>query len=99
MLFRSNVETWTEVAVDIPCGIDQSSKRSDAEKVEANMTVVLYDAVARMPISFAEIWGVKDRLVLTHRFGVAITAITYGIVAPVVLGPSGIRLQLQKVEV
>ena len=93
----ADVETWTENTTDIPCGIEQASKQS--EKVEANMTVVLYDAIARLPIAQAEVWNVKDRLILTQRFGTAITAITYGIVAPVTRGPSGIRLQLQKVEV
>lgn len=95
----ADVEVWTEDMTDIPCGIDQTSKRSDAEKVESNMTVVLYDAVARLPISQAEVWNVKDRFILTQRFGSAITPITYGITAPVIRGPSGIRLQLQKVEV
>lgn len=95
----ADVETWTEIAVDIPCGIDQTSKRSDAEKVESNMTVVVYDAVVRLPLAQAEQWNIKDRLLLTHRFGTAITPITYGVAAPVVRGPSGIRLNLQKVEV
>ena len=95
----ADIEVWTESTVDIPCGIDQASMRSDAEKVEQKMTVVLYDAVVRLPLSQAEVWDMKDRLVLTQRFGSAITPITYGISSPIVRGPSGIRMNLQKIEV
>jgi len=93
------IEVWTENTTDIPCGIEQGNQRQTNEKIEDNMTVVTYDAIVRLPISLAEIWDIKDRLILTKRFGVAITPIAYGIVAPVMRGPSGIRLLLQKIEV
>lgn len=95
----AEVEVWTENITDIPCGIDQDANRTNYENVKSNMTVVLHDAIARLPISQAESWDVKDRFILTQRFGSVITPITYGIAAPIVRGPSGIRLILEKVEV
>ena len=90
------VSGWTENTTDIPCGIEQ---QVGAENMTPDMTVVTYDATVRLPLNQAEVWGTKDRLILTKRFGEAITAITYGVVAPVQRGPSGIRLLLQKIEV
>lgn len=95
--YGAEKSSWTENSTDILCGIKQETNKS--ETVQSNMTVVNYDAIARMSIDQAEVWNIKDRLILTKRFGVAITSITYGIVAPIVRGPSGIRLILQKVEV
>ena len=90
------VDAWTENSTDIPCGVEQQSGN---ENMSPDKTVVTYDAVARLPIAQAEVWSTKDRLILTKRFGEAITSIVYGIVAPVQRGPSGIRLLLQKVVV
>ena len=90
------VSAWTENITDIPCGIEQ---QTGTENMGPDKVVVTYDAVVRLPISQAEVWSVKDRLILTKRFGTAITPITYGIAAPVQRGPSGIRLLLQKIEV
>jgi hypothetical protein len=92
------VSSWEESMTDIPCGIEQGSGRI-SEEVEKDKTIVTYDAIARLPISQAEVWNIKDRLIVTKRFGTAITPITYDVAAPVRRGPSGIRLVLKKVEV
>lgn len=96
--YNEVVSTWTENVTDIPCGIEQGSGRV-AEEIEAEKTLVTYDAVIRLPISQAEVWDVRDRLILTKRFGSGITPITYDIASPIQRGPSGIRLLLKKVVV
>lgn len=88
------VEAWTEDVTDIPCGIDQ---RPGSESNNPTDVAVTYDATVRLPISQADTWDVKDRLLLTQRFGSAVTNITYWIASPVQRGPSGIRLLLKKV--
>lgn len=92
------VPTWTENVTDIVCGIEQGSGRI-GEQIQEDKTVVMYDAIARLPIAQAENWNIKDRFILTKRFGESITAITYDVAAPVIRGSSGIRLVLKKVEV
>lgn len=92
------VPAWTENTTDIVCGIQQGSGRI-SEQIQDDKTVVTYDAIARLPISQAEVWNIKDKFILTKRFGVAITPITYDVAAPIQRGPSGIRLILKKVEV
>lgn len=96
--YGGSVDVWTENSTDIPCGIEQGSGRI-AEDVNADNTVVTYDATARLPINQAEVWNIKDRLIVTKRFGESITPIVYGIAAPVQRGPSGIQLLLKKIEV
>ncbi len=89
------IEVWTENTTDIPCGIDQ---RPGSETLQTTGVLVSWDATIRLPIDQADVWDVKDRLLLTQRFGTAITNITYWISSPVQRGPSGIRLLLKKVE-
>lgn len=93
--YNSPIEVWTESMTDIPCGIDQ---KPGSESSGATDVAVTYDTTIRLPIDQAEVWDVKDRLLLTQRFGSAITSITYWISSPVQRGPSGIRLLLKKVE-
>jgi hypothetical protein len=92
--YNSPQETWTEDTTDIPCGIEQ---QAGSEDISDTRTTVTYDATIRLPISQADIWDVKDRLLLTRRFGSAILPITYWIASPVQRGPSAIRLLLKKV--
>lgn len=93
--YNSPVETWTENATDIPCGIDQ---QAGSENLGAGNVTVTYDAVVRLPISQADVWDVKDRLLLTKRFGVAVTNIAYWVASPIQRGPSGLRMLLRKVD-
>ena len=88
------VPTWTEAATDIECGLEQTP---GSERGRADMTTLTWDATMRLPIGTSI--DAKDRLKVTKRFGVAITAIEYGIAGPIQRGPSGIRLRLQEVDV
>lgn len=90
---------WTENLTDIPCGIEHKNSTPESEQVESRYTTIEYDAIVRLPISQAEVWDVKDRVIITKRFGASVTPVVYGIAAPVLIGPSGIRLILRKVEV
>lgn len=92
--YGAPVEVWTENTTDIPCGLDS---RPGSESHNPTGVAVIYDATVRLPISQADVWDVKDRLLLTQRFGSAVTNITYWIASPVQRGPSGIRLLLKKV--
>lgn len=94
--YNDEVETWTESSTDIPCGIEQGA---GSERLGEQNVVVTYDAVVRLPITQAEVWDVKDRLILTKRYGTSITSITYSIVSPIQRGATGIRMLLQKVVV
>lgn len=91
-------DVWTEVTVDISCGIDQDKQRQDAEKIESRKTLVQNEAVVRLPLSQAGQWNIKDKLRLTHRFGTAITPIDYDLVSPEIAGPSAIRFKLKVTE-
>jgi len=88
------VEAYPDQAGSITCGLDM---RPGAERHQQSMTTLEYDATLRLPI--ATVIDVKDRLKITHRFGEAVTNLTYEIAGPVQRGPSGIRLLLKKVDV
>lgn len=94
--YGSPVETWTENVTDIPCGVDQRNDKS--EELQKDMTVTLHDATIRLPFNQSEVWNIKDKIIVTKRFGTAITPIVYGIVSPVRTGASGVLLKVQKVE-
>lgn len=97
--YNEQKSVWEEDETDIPCGIEQKARGDDSESVQNTHTEVRYDAIARLPISQAEVWDIKDKLIVTKRFGSSITPIEYGIAAPIERGPSGIVIKLKKVEV
>ena len=74
------------------CGLDS---RSGSERHGAEMTVIQYDAVLRLPLHAA----IKetDRIGINGRFGEFIETVTYEIVSPIQRGPSGFRVLLRKI--
>lgn len=88
------VETWPVDGADLVCGLDM---RPGSERHGADMTVLMYDATLRLPITAA--LDAKDRVKVTKRFDEALgTALVYEIVGPIQRGPSGVRLLLKRVE-
>ena len=94
--YGSPIESWAEDTTDIPCGINQAA---GSEVFGATEMTVEYDATIRLPLSQADVWDAKDRLILTKMFGLVITPIVYEVASPVQRGPSAIRLLLRKVIV
>jgi head-tail adaptor len=93
--FGEPVETWTDAAASISCGLDM---RPGRETPLANMTTLAYDATIRLSIT--TVIDARDRIKVTYRFGELLsTALVYRIEAPIQRGPSGIRLTLRRVEV
>lgn len=85
------VGAWSAGTAQV-CGLDM---RGGKEVHGNDNTIVITDATIRLP--FDTVVDMRDHITVTHRFGVAITPIVYGIVGPIRRGPSGIRLDLQKV--
>jgi len=93
--FGEMVETFTEDATAILLGLDM---RPGSERHGTDMTVTTYDATARLPIGTSI--DVKDKIRVTKRFGETLgTALLYEVSAPVRRGPSGVRVELRKVNV
>lgn len=89
------VETWTDAAAAIDCGLDM---RPGRETPGEDMTVLAYDATLRLAITTTI--DAKDRIKITKRFGETLgTALVFRIEGPVQRGPSGIRLLLRRVDV
>lgn len=87
------VEAWTETGGTVDCGLDM---RPGTEQHRDTMSTVEYDATLRLPIT--QTLDAKDRWKMTHRFGEAVTNITYRIEGPIQRGPSGIRVRLRRVD-
>lgn len=93
--FGEMVETFTESVTATALGLDM---RPGNERHGADMTVTTYDATARLPIATSI--DVKDRIRVTKRFGETLgTPLVFEVSAPVQRGPSGVRVQLRKVNV
>lgn len=89
------VDVWTEDTTDRKCGLDQSP---GSERSRTSDTLIVYDAVIRLPLS--EAWNEKDKIKILKRFGETLgTPIEYGIISPIQRGPSGIRMLLRKISV
>lgn len=88
--FGQPVETWT-AGDAIACGFNPKGGR---EVNAGEATPIITDASVRLPIDTA--LDRKDRVQITHRFGVAITAQTYEIIGEPRRGPSGLQLDLRR---
>jgi hypothetical protein len=76
------------------CALDQ---RPGSERHGEDSTKIQYDATLRIAITAEP--DVKDRVMVTHRFGEALAAnLVYEIAGPIQRGPSGIQLLLRKIE-
>ena len=83
--------TWTDGRV-LRCGLDPT--RGD-ERHSATNANVLYDATLRLPIDTTV--DMRDRIKVIHRFGVAVPAQVYEIVAPARRGATCVKLELRRV--
>lgn len=80
---------WTDGA-STACGLAPNKHN----EVMAGAQVVLSDAVLRLPID--TVIGARDRVTVTHRFGVALgTALVYELLGEPMRGPSGLRINLR----
>ena len=92
--FGEMVETFADGSAQV-CGLDM---RPGSERKGKESTVVMYDATLRLAITSTP--SAKDRIKITKRYGETLsTALVFGIVGPIQRGPSGIRLQLKKLEI
>ena len=91
--YNEPIESFTQAATATVCGLEM---KSGAEKDKETMTLIEYDAILRLPITF--VIDYKDRFKVTKRYGESITALTFEVVSPVQRGASGLRVLLRKVE-
>jgi head-tail adaptor len=85
------VPTWTDGTAQA-CGVYPKGLR---ESHNVSNTTVQYDATIRLPVG--TVVDMRDRVKVTHRFGVAVTNVTYGIIGPVRRGASGVQIDVRLV--
>lgn len=86
--------------VAIPCGFGYAPLGRAPEVVLEDGTTVTVDAQVRLRVADGDAARAVDRFKLTHRFGEALnTPQVFEIVGLPRRGPSGIVLQLRKVDV
>ena len=91
--YNQLIRTWADGA-PIACGLDPTGGR---EVTRADSTVVFTDATIRLPLD--TVIDPAYRIEVISRFGEElIDAVVYGIIGEVQLGPSGLVLDLQKVQ-
>ncbi len=81
--------TYTPAATSLACGLNESPSREMMNQVPG------VEAALRLPA--ATTLDVRDRIRLTHRFGVAVTAVDYEIAGLPRLGSSGLVVPLKRV--
>jgi len=82
-------QSWTDGAAT-RCGLNMATQR----EVMDGTQVVLADAVLRLPI--ATVIGARDRVTVTHRFGVALNPVlNYEWIGEPMRGASGLRVNLR----
>lgn len=81
--------TYPPEASSTPCGLEM---KSGEERDRDTMTLVQYDAILRLPITFTI--DVRDRFQVTKRQGESITPLTFELRSPPQRGVSGIRVLL-----
>jgi len=94
--FGERVETWTDGAA-LACGFNPKGGREVAGGggEVAGATVILTDASVRLPIA-TEV-DRKDRIKITHRFGVELAAPSvFEVIGEARRGPSGLQLDLRR---
>ena len=92
--YNEQIEAFTQAQVSTMCGLEM---KAGNETDKDTMTLIEYDAILRLPITFTIDY--KDRFKVTKRHGENITALTFEIVSPVQRGASGLRVLLRRVEV
>lgn len=85
------IPVYTQSAATV-CGVKMNTARENWRK---DATVTHIDATIRLPIGTS----IKstDRVTITHRFGVAITSMTFEVVGQIRRGPSGLQVDLLQV--
>jgi len=76
----------------IACGVNMSPSK---ESRTTTMNVERIDATIRLPIGTSI--KATDRVKVTHRYGVAITAIVFEVVGSIRRGPSGLQVDISQV--
>ena len=90
--YGQRVETWTDGAA-LACGFNPKGGR---EVPGPEASPIITDASVRLPIDTSV--DRKDRVKVTHRFGVALGAAqVFEVVGEPRRGPSGLQLDLRKV--
>lgn len=82
-------DTYTPAATSLACGLNESPSREMMNQVPG------VEAALRLPAGTT--LDVRDRIRITHRFGVAVTAVDYEIAGLPRLGSSGLVVPLKKV--
>lgn len=84
--------TYTAGAA-LACGYSDSGR----DLMLADKTVIKTDGLLRLPIDTTI--GIHDRIQITHRFGSALAvALTFEVAGPVRRGPSGLLVDLLKLD-
>lgn len=92
---NEQVSAWTDDATSTIIGISQAITN---EQRNSDMTVLPWDATARLPVTVS--LDAKDRIKVTHLFGEALSAaVVYEVFGPIRRGPSGLQVRLKKVQV
>jgi hypothetical protein len=87
------VETFT-TGPEILCGFRQGGQASaGTNEVMTETEVVTADAVLRLPIT--TVITSRDRVAVTHRYGVAVTLQAYGVLGQPARGPSALVVELE----
>lgn len=90
---NADVPTWTAGATLI-CGLDMTG---GSEQRDGGRIMVRWDARLRLPLGTT--LDLRDRFMVKKRFGRAsLSGLVYEIVSPQEEGPSGIVLNLRKVD-
>lgn len=88
------VTTWSTGSA-IACGFGWPG-RMDGERRRANGTILVVAATLRLSLGTAV--AVKDKVLITHRLGTAITPnLTFGVAGLPRQGPTGIVVDLEEV--
>lgn len=87
------VPSWTDGAI-AACGLEVLGGR---EQRGDRRTVVYWDAVLRLPVTFD--FDLRDRVRITRQFGeVVVNPVVYDVAGPADIGPSGMLVRLRQVE-
>lgn len=88
------VNSWADSGSAVSCGLEM---KSGSETRGTNKTVVMYDAVLRLPITSGVVETQRIRVTKRHAETLT-TPLVFDIISPVQRGPSGIRILLNKVS-
>jgi hypothetical protein len=90
------VKTTYAAGPEIPCGFRQGGQAgAGTNEVMAETEVVTADAVLRLAVD--TVITSRDRVVVTHRYGVAVPLQAYGVLGQPARGPSALLVELELV--